>query len=116
MPGERPIDASTPAEADAREPARVEEIGRPASDGQDNGQDSGMTRSELAGYRDRFTELQARFIDDPRAATDEACSLVKEAVDRMMDSMREGGDTERMRLAMRRYRTVLETIAEQTLS
>jgi hypothetical protein len=74
----------------------------------------GMGQSELAGYRDRFADLQTRFIDDPRGATDQACSLVKEAVDRMMDSMLETGDTEQMRVAMQRYRNVLETIAQQT--
>jgi hypothetical protein len=74
----------------------------------------GMRQSELAGYRDRFADLQTRFIDDPRGATDQACSLVKEAVDRMMDSMLEAGDTEQMRMAMQRYRNVLETVAEQS--
>jgi hypothetical protein len=73
----------------------------------------GMRQSELVGYRDRFADLQTRFIDDPKGATDQACSLVKEAVDRMMDSMLEAGDTEQMRMAMQRYRNVLETVAEQ---
>jgi hypothetical protein len=74
----------------------------------------GMSQSELTGYRDRFADLQTRFIDDPKGATDQAGTLVKEAVDRMMESMREGNDTERMRVGMQRYRQALETIVDQT--
>jgi hypothetical protein len=74
----------------------------------------GMTQSELAGYRDRFADLQAHFIDDPKGATDQAGSLLKEAVDRLMESMSKGGDTERMRVGMQRYRHALETIVDQT--
>jgi hypothetical protein len=74
----------------------------------------GMTQSELSGYRDRFADLQAHFIDDPKGATHQAGSLLKEAVDRLMESMSKGGDTERMRLGMQRYRQALETIVDQT--
>ena len=72
----------------------------------------GMTQSELTGYRDRFADLQARFIDDPKGATDQAGSLLKEAVDRLMESMSKGTDTERMRVGMQRYRHALETIVD----
>jgi hypothetical protein len=82
---------------------------------QDPAHAEGMTRSELTGYRDRFADLQARFIDDPKGATDQAGSLLKEAVDRLMESMVKDGDTEQMRLGMRRYRNALETIMDQTL-
>jgi hypothetical protein len=74
----------------------------------------GMTQSELTGYRDRFADLQTRFIDDPKGATNQAGSLLKEAVDRLMESMSEGSDTERMRVGMQRYRQALETIVDQT--
>jgi len=74
----------------------------------------GMSPSELSGYHDRFADLQTRFIDDPKGATNQAGSLLKEAVDRLMESMGEDGDTERMRLGMQRYRQALETIVDQT--
>ncbi len=74
----------------------------------------GTMQSELTGYSDRFADLQTHFIDDPKGATDQAGSLLKEAVDRLMESMSKGGDTERMRLGMQRYRHALETIVDQT--
>lgn len=75
----------------------------------------GLARSEMAGYHDRMSDVQARFIDDPRGAVEQAGSLVKEAIDRLMEPMRhEGGaDTEQMRVAMQRYRQMLESIIEQ---
>lgn len=78
----------------------------------------GLGRSEMAGYHDRMSDVQARFIDDPRGAVEQAGSLVKEAIDRLMEPMRhEGGaDTEQMRVAMQRYRQMLESITEQPRS
>jgi hypothetical protein len=70
----------------------------------------------LEGYRGRLADAQARFIDDPRGAVQEAHSVVKEAVDRFMDSINQDGggegDTERMRLTMQRYREIFDRLAE----
>ena len=74
----------------------------------------GMAQSELTGYHNRFADLQAHFIDDPKGATDQAGSLLKEAVDRLMESMSNGSDTEQMRVGMQRYRHALEIIVDQT--
>jgi len=64
--------------------------------------------------RDRFDQVQAEFIDDPKSAVDHARSLVEEAVDRMMEDVRNGlgehDDTERMRMALRRYREILDRV------
>lgn len=80
----------------------------------DRGPGSGDTM--LAAYRSRFTDAQARFIDDPKGAVEEARSVLEEAIDRFMDSLHEaagdGGDTERMRVAMRRYRDVFDRLAD----
>ncbi len=100
-----------------KEPRATE--ARPGDEREDRSQEypthaEGMTQSELSGYRDRFADLQAHFIDDPKGATDQAGSLLKEAVDRLMESMSKGGDTERMRVGMQRYRHALETIVDQT--
>jgi hypothetical protein len=100
------------------EEPRMAEV-RPSDEGEARSQEDpshvqGMTQSELTGYRDRFADLQARFIDDPKGATDQAGSLLKEAVDRLMESMSNGGDTERMRVGMQRYRHALETIVDLT--
>jgi len=105
------------------EPRMVEEPGmnevRTGDEGergvkQDRTHVEGMSPSELSGYHERFADLQTRFIADPKGATNQAGSLLKEAVDRLMESMGEGGDTERMRLGMQRYRQALETIVDQT--
>jgi hypothetical protein len=92
---------------------------RPDDEREERSQESpthveGMMQSELSGYRDRFADLQAHFIDDPKGATDQAGALLKEAVDRLMESMSKVGDTERMRVGMQRYRHALETIVDQT--
>ena len=100
------------------EEPRMAEV-RPANQPLDRSQEDatrseGIPASELAGYRDRFADLQAHFIDDPKGATDQAGSLLKEAVDRLMESMSKDGDTERMRVGMQRYRHALETIVDET--
>jgi hypothetical protein len=70
----------------------------------------------------RFREVQWHFVDDPRAAADEAHALVTEAVDqfsttiesrkRELDGWRDtdGGDTEQMRMVVRRYRNLLDRL------
>lgn len=77
---------------------------------------AGSEGAMLEGYRSRFTQAQARFIDDPKAAVVEARSVLEEAVDRFMQSLGretgDGSDTERMRLAMQRYRDIFERLAE----
>ena len=75
----------------------------------------------MGEYRQRFEALQAEFIEQPREAVEKAETLIEEAVDRMMTSLRErvrsvhsgigdGGDTERLRLAMRSYRDLIESM------
>jgi hypothetical protein len=78
-------------------------------------------------FRDRWQQLQLRFIDDPNTAAGQAGALVDdvvaalhEAVDRRrlaLEDWRSGdgvnvhaGDTERLRVAVRRYRDFLEQL------
>jgi hypothetical protein len=75
-------------------------------------------------FQQRWREVQLHFVDDPRAAADEAQQLVAEALDRFstalstrrseMDSWREGdgADTERMLTVVRRYRKLLDRLLE----
>jgi len=78
-------------------------------------------RNQMGDYRERFEALQAEFIERPREAVEKAESLIEEAVDGMMNSLRDrvrrvhseigdGGDTERLRLAMRGYRDLIDTL------
>jgi len=76
-------------------------------------------------FRDRWHELQLRFVDDPHVAEGQAVALVDEvvtalrdAVDRQRSELHDWqasqgadshtGDTERMRVAVRRYRDFLD--------
>jgi hypothetical protein len=78
-------------------------------------------------FRDRWQELQLRFVDDPPAAEGQAIALVDEvvaalrdAVDRQRSALQNSqsgqgvgthsGDTERMRVAVRRYRDFLDRL------
>ncbi|MDG4820427.1 hypothetical protein O7635_00990 [Asanoa sp. WMMD1127] len=76
------------------------------------------------GFRDRWREVQLRFVDDPRGAAGEAQSLAEEAADALvaaLDSMRndlggwqatEGTDTEHLRVVVRRYRDFLDRMLQ----
>jgi hypothetical protein len=80
-------------------------------------------------FRDRWHELQLRFVDDPHFAEGQAVALVDEvvtalrdAVDRQRAALHDRqanqaadahtGDTERMRVAVRRYRDFLDHLLD----
>ncbi|MFD0903781.1 hypothetical protein [Actinomadura sediminis] len=85
--------------------------------------------AEADRLRTRFRELQSAFVDDPRAAVRDADGLVTEATEvlaRALAGRREaladglgtdadasggGADTERLRLALRAYRDLLDRVA-----
>jgi hypothetical protein len=72
------------------------------------------------GFRDRWREVQLRFVDDPRGAAAEAQSLAEEAVDALIAALTaqkndlggwqatEAADTEQLRVVVRRYRDFLD--------
>ncbi|WP_432828404.1 hypothetical protein [Dactylosporangium sp. CA-092794] len=73
------------------------------------------------GLRERWRELQLRFIDDPRSVADEADRLVDEAVGSVTESLQrqrrelaawqnQEEDTERLRAAVRGYRDFLDRL------
>jgi hypothetical protein len=73
--------------------------------------------SGMAEYRARFDEIQAQFIEEPRDAVRSAQLMVEEAVNRMMEGLRQAGtgdgaDTEQLRVAMMRYRNLLYQVTE----
>ena len=81
---------------------------------------------DAQAYIQRFEAVQAEFIDEPRRAVEKAETLVSEAIDRMMDSLKEelhrsrtrndgGGDeTEQLRIAMKRYRDLLHSFSQRS--
>jgi hypothetical protein len=74
------------------------------------------------GLRERWRELQLRFIDEPRSVADEADALVGEALDTITNALQAqrrelanwqnepGDDTERLRAAVRGYRDYLDRL------
>lgn len=75
---------------------------------------------EMEQFRARWTAIQAKFVDDPRSAVQEADSLVAELMKRIAETFAKerqglesqwasGGDanpnTEDLRVALQRYRT-----------
>ncbi|MFE9954143.1 hypothetical protein [Micromonospora sp. NPDC005299] len=73
-------------------------------------------------FRDRWRDVQLRFVDDPRAAVGEAQSLVEEAIEALSAALREqktklgswqesgSADTEQLRVAVRGYRDFLDRV------
>jgi len=105
-----------------REQMRGEEpVNRPRM--MDNRDDEGAW-PEMGSYRRRFEELQSQFIEEPKETVKKAESLVEEAVERMVSSLHDRvnhihselgdgtDDTERLRMAMRRYRQLIDSFAE----
>ncbi len=117
-PTDRPgVDDPSMGESTASGTARRDAIdGTGAGERTDRGT-MGTMGQGTGVYRERFDAVLATFIDDPGAAVDSARSLVEEAVDRMMDQIgRDVGDrndTERMRLALRRYRALLDRVTTE---
>ncbi|MER5453200.1 hypothetical protein ABT008_00275 [Micromonospora sp. NPDC002389] len=74
------------------------------------------------GFRDRWRDVQLRFVDDPQAAAGQAQSLVDEAMQALSAALAEhkdklGGwqeagspDTEQLRVAVRGYRDFLDRV------
>ncbi|GIE29146.1 hypothetical protein Ait01nite_021910 [Actinoplanes italicus] len=68
--------------------------------------------------RDRWRDVQLRFVDDPKGATAEASGLVDEAVDKLSKALRDHhgslakgtDDTEQLRVEFRSYRDILDRL------
>jgi hypothetical protein len=79
--------------------------------------------TDAHAFRERWRDVQLRFVDDPKAAADEAATLVDEAVDALAASLRSqkdqltgaaandmAGDTEQLRVRIRSYRDFLDRL------
>jgi hypothetical protein len=73
-------------------------------------------------YREQWRELQLQFVDEPRTATEQAAALVNDAVQSLTSALTaqkqtlddwqsaDRGDTEILRVALRRYRDFLDRL------
>ena len=78
--------------------------------------------STAQGFRDRWRDVQLRFVDDPRAAAGEAQTLVDEAMQALSAALTQhkeklgswqeadATDTEQLRVAVREYRDFLDRV------
>jgi hypothetical protein len=81
------------------------------------------TEAELEGFRERWETLLAGFVDDPRAAAEEADELIGELVDAIsrrrqqlhdaLEGEDDEGETEAMRQAILRYRAIYRALVRE---
>jgi hypothetical protein len=121
----------TAGASDTREPATAGDQGAPAA--ADSGElmpggadapamDDFWADGQGQHFRDRWREVQLRFVDDPRSAAQEAEALVGEAIDGFTAALaarreelaqwrsHSTDDTEELRVALRRYREFLNRV------
>lgn len=132
VPAEEPVEepADKPAaEADDTE-AKDTEVEEPAAEAEELAPGEVPAAAAVTfwegevvdGYRDRWQQIQLRFIDDPRQAAEQAHALVgdvvdgfAEAVQRQRDELNRWqsadlDDTEELRVSVRRYRDFLDRL------
>jgi hypothetical protein len=119
--------ATPPGAAPQEERDRERETAAPATHGDGRGAPPGqqpaaevLPASDRPGYRERWDALQAGFIDDPRAAAQQADALIGEVLQRFTERHQalrgrigesgEGSDTESMRLVLREYRVIFTSL------
>jgi hypothetical protein len=111
-------DASSPDQSNQRETAAAAATatGQAPSD-----QPGVLSREDSQGFQVRWEAIQAVFVDDPQAATEQADALVGEVMDQLLrlrqeyltqlrGALGEGADTEAMRVALRRYRAFFNVL------
>jgi hypothetical protein len=82
-----------------------------------------LPEERTAGYRDRWEEIQSRFVDDPQSSVEQADTLVIEVVQELqtmfgsernaLEAQWQRGDdvqTEDLRVALQRYRAFFDRL------
>ncbi|MGW1059233.1 hypothetical protein [Micromonospora rubida] len=118
-PGMTDPDAAAPDTADAG--ALGAATARPTSGAVHEDATDLFEPDAAQAFRDRWRDVQLRFVDDPKAAAGQAESLVEEAIkalaaalaeqkNKLGDWQQTGDDTEQLRIAVRRYRDFLDRV------
>ena len=111
------------------EQERTEEGGEATATVAETGDEDGRTAlfadEELSELRSRWDDVQAGFVDEPRASVKSADSLVEDLVERLTAGFAEArsgleeswgrgeeGSTEDLRLALKRYRAFFNRLLE----
>jgi hypothetical protein len=122
----RTDEAAEPVEAartgEAAEPVGVEPEELAPGDVPDGPGPAFWEIEAVDGYKDRWQQIQLRFIDDPRLAAEQAQALVGDVIQGLSDVLnRQRGeldrwrsaqldDTEELRVTVRRYRDLLDRL------
>jgi hypothetical protein len=117
-----PVAEPAAAEPAAAEPAVAEQApgGEPEPEAATGTAASLVGSLDVDGLRNRFLDIQAGFVDEPRQAVEEAGRFVDDLVQRVADALREqrgqlagatdDASTEDLRLALRAYRQFVDRI------
>ena len=102
------------------EPRKTEPLipAAPSSESTISGPAPFFPSSDTEPLRERWRDVQLRFVDDPKKAANEAAALVDEAVDKLAKALREQrgslakntDDTESLRVELRSYRDILDRL------
>ena len=122
VPTNRPHDASERIPRDRVAPTRPAEPGMDRRPG-DGGRAPLFDDQASGDLRTRWTDVQAMFVDEPRAAVEQADALVGDVMERLADtftrerhalegqwSRGEDVTTEDLRLALQRYRSFFDRL------
>jgi hypothetical protein len=108
-----PVAPAVPADVPAPSPVPTAETS--GTDGQPVPSNAAATAGRVASV-EQWNEIKAMFVDDPRAATQRAASLVDGSVEALLASIKQeqqsvqaewqgdGADTEKLRTALQHYR------------
>jgi hypothetical protein len=93
------------------------------ADRDEGSRDPLLPEERTAGYRDRWEEIQSRFVDDPQSSVEQADTLVIEVVQELqtmfgsernaLEAQWQRGDdvqTEDLRVALQRYRAFFDRL------
>ncbi len=113
----------TTADLVKRSDMQVEEAAPPEANGANNGHEPLFLQEEADNFRNRWRQIQANFVDEPRQSVEQADELVATTIkrlaeifagerSRMEQDWQRGQDvsTEDLRQALRRYRSFFDRL------
>jgi hypothetical protein len=115
-PADKPADAASPGP-----PAKPADRSTPAST---TAADGLLSAAESVGFRQRWRDLQADFVDDPQRAVRGAGDLSREILQALTDTIADAervdrwkaqdgtSGTEDLRVALRQYRALVDRLLE----
>jgi hypothetical protein len=119
-PDATPDDAVLRDEGDFDDPEVVEPASGEAVAGAGAPTVATLFGPDAQAFRDRWRDVQLRFVDSPKEATADAAKMVDDAVERLTAALKDqkatltggGDDTEKLRVELRGYRDLLNRILD----